>query len=370
MMNLATADDPHFGALKYLIDRVMGKAVSVNDLPPATACTDAEMVERLEDTAVIEETPNGTFIHIGDLRFRARVRNPKPWIAPHSAAPTPSEPERPPQPNSHANETQVSPFAPRKHMDPGRAEDTAGARSSVSEPRRSDGSCSMADEASSQGAGESRSSELDAKSLENPGTRRTPVPQASERHPIDLPERHDPDVTAETRVERTEPACAEPPGEAPIVFVTRTTEVADTLNARELDAVARPPGGEWNAESLAPLRRRDVVILGDGTPGWERHEPGWAYEDHKAITRAGIRVAILVPREISVDLQRVDIHEILRRRDVALREGAASLLPEARKVFDKEHAGRGRPPTTLTPSREVLGLRIADRDDAFCAALK
>jgi hypothetical protein len=46
---LAEAETPNFRALKYLVDRVMGRPVTANDLLPTTACTDAELIERTKE---------------------------------------------------------------------------------------------------------------------------------------------------------------------------------------------------------------------------------------------------------------------------------------------------------------------------------
>jgi hypothetical protein len=46
LIALGEAEKPSLGALKYLCDRVMGRPCSVNELPPATACSDKELLER------------------------------------------------------------------------------------------------------------------------------------------------------------------------------------------------------------------------------------------------------------------------------------------------------------------------------------
>jgi hypothetical protein len=49
LFELAEGPEPNLGAIKYLVDRVMGKPPSVHDLPPATGCTDQELVERARE---------------------------------------------------------------------------------------------------------------------------------------------------------------------------------------------------------------------------------------------------------------------------------------------------------------------------------
>jgi hypothetical protein len=347
MIELATGKNPnaHFGALKYLLDRTMGKAVSVDDLPPATLCTPEELRERALEWMGLEEWPDGTVTHIGQTPSQSPVRNPEPSAEPPHAA-MPSTPHGAPQPKSEMNETRASALATTACLAPRtkaarrsrardrmrrvgrrsreRVKDSPSARPVSSFASRMSGHVHRATGSVAEAKGDA----VHGAAAENLVSRSDGEPGGT---------------AAEDQSQPTEPAGVGPQGEAPIVFVTRTTDSAEVLKAHTIDAVARPAGGAWSGSDLAPLRGRDVVVLGDGTLGWERYEPGWAYEDHKALTKAGIRVAILVPREISVDLQPLAIPEIIRRRDVALREGALSLLPEARKAFDKEHGTRASP---------------------------
>src|SRR5947209_19480465 len=59
LFELADTGVPNLGAIKYLLDRVMGRPPSVHDLPPATGCTYEELIERAKRLLAAEQLESG-----------------------------------------------------------------------------------------------------------------------------------------------------------------------------------------------------------------------------------------------------------------------------------------------------------------------